>query len=328
MKKIILLLLAGSLLQACTKDKEENAPANEDVINRLNFIIDDNRVNFSAFNAGLSRTSYRLTVAEKGPYTVLLPDNNAFAAAGFDDDMAVLKTSADILNNLIPYHITHGRWELDKLPFKFNQEITSVTGAKMYITRWVKNEDTVVTINGTRVLSYNLEASNGLIQVLDAVLQPLVHPHLSQAIAADNNLTFFNVALQRAGLKSMLEATSESFTIFAPNNAAFIAAGYADIEAINKADVATLRRLMEYNIFRGRKFIYDYILTTDATDRTEQMMLTGNNIAITLVKSGVKYTGITIKGLGNSMSGNIQKTNVLAGNGVLHVTDVVLRETL
>lgn len=327
MKKIFSLLLVIGLLTGCDKDDDSREDM-QDIVNRLNFIIDDNRVNFSIFNAGLTRTPYRVSLAEPGPFTVLLPDNNAFTAAGYANDNAILTESATILNSMIPYHITHGRWELNKLPFKFNQEIESITGAKLYITRWVKNGDTVTTINGTRVLSYNLAASNGLIQVLNTVLLPLVHTNLSEAIASDNNLTYLNVALQRAGMKNMLADASNAYTIFAPNNAAFIAAGYADINAINTADPAVLRRILEYTLFSGRKFIYDYILTTDATDKSEQKMYTGSNIAISLVKSGVNYTGITIKGIGNPGTGTIVKPNVLAGNGVLHITSLVLKENL
>jgi len=312
-------------LQACSKSHDNKAAGAADVTNRLNFIIDDNRFNFSAFNAGLSRTSYRLALAGAGPYTVLLPDNNAFINAGYANDQAVLTESAALLGNMIGYHITNGTWELDKLPFAFNQEIESIGGAKLYVTRWVKNGDTVVTINGARVLSYNLQASNGLIQVLNAVLQPLVHQKLTDAIAADPQLTFLNVALERAGMKGLL-AGEQVYTIFAPNNAAFVAAGFTSIDSINGADSAGLRSLLQYTMFPGRKFVYDYILTTGVTGITQQAMLNGDNITVTLVKSGVDYTGITVSGVGNAAGIAIQKANVLAGNGVVHIINQMVRE--
>lgn len=327
MKKALYILIVGIGMFSCSK-KSSNGPAPDDVTNRLNFIIDDNKFNFSFFNAGLSRTPYRIDLAQKGPYTVLVPDNNAFIAAGYSNEQAVLTQSGDLLNNMIPYHISYGLWELNKLPFTFNQEIESVTGAKMYVTRWVKNTDTLVTINGTKVKSYNLKASNGLIQVINAVLQPLVYKTLSQAIASDKDLTYLNVALQRSGLQSAVASADSIFTVFAPTNAAFIAAGYATIQDVNNADPATLRETLAYNMFKGRKFIYDYVLTTDATDKNQQAMYSGNNINVSLVRSGVDYSGITIKGIGNTVAGNIVRSNVLAGNGVMHMTDLLLKETL
>jgi uncharacterized surface protein with fasciclin (FAS1) repeats len=327
MKNILYILGVLLLLQACSKDDASGGQTPENITSRLNFIIDDNQFNFSSFNAGLSRTQYRLTLAQPGPYTILLPDNNAFTKAGYSNAQAVLVESGAVLSNMMAYHITNGTWEFNKLPFKFNQEIESIGGGKMYITRWVKNTDTIVTINGTRILSYNLKASNGLIQVMDAVLQPLTHQKLADAVAADASLSYFNVALQKAGMKSLL-AGNDAYTLFAPNNAAFIAAGFPDIDSINKTDATELRNLIEYNMFSGRKFVYDYILTTDATDKTEQAMLNGNNITITLTKEGINYTGITLKGIGNTANGNIVKANVLAGNGVLHTTSLLLKERL
>ncbi len=325
MKQLLYFSFLLLFLQACSKSHDDKAAGTADVTNRLNFIIDDNLFNFSAFNAGLGRTSYRVALAGPGPYTVLVPDNNAFMSAGYANDQAVLTESADVLDNMIGYHITNGTWELDKLPFAFNQEIESIGGAKLYVTRWVRNGDTVVTINGTRVLSYNLQASNGLIQVLNAVLQPLVHQKLTDAIAADPQLTYFNVALQRAGMKGLL-AGDPVYTVFAPNNAAFVAAGFPSIDSINGADSAGLRSLLEYTMFPGRKFVYDYILTTGVTGITQQAMLNGDNITVTLVKTGVDYTGITVKGVGNAAGIPIQKANVLAGNGVVHITSQVIRE--
>jgi uncharacterized surface protein with fasciclin (FAS1) repeats len=326
MKKIGILTAIVVLLLGCDKEDNKNL-ANEDISNRLNFVIEDNKANFASFSNGLSRTAYRYLLSEPGPYTVLLPDNNAFVAAGYPNPDAVLTASGTLLNNLIPYHVTHGTWELDKLPYRFNQELESIAGTKLYVTRWIKNEDTLVTINGTRVISYNLKASNGVIQVINTVLQPMVHASLSEAIAANSSLTYLNAALQRGGMKASLAAANSTYTIFAPDNAAFIAAGYATIQDINNADAAVIKRLLEYTMFSERKFIYDYVLTTDATAVSEQRMMSGSNITVTLTQGSVGYDGITIRGIGNTTQGRITTPNILAGNGVMHITNTVLKET-
>ncbi|NLR81411.1 fasciclin domain-containing protein [Chitinophaga eiseniae] len=311
------------LLAACTKEKD--TVVNDEEINRLTYIIDDNKFNFSSFSTALGRTSYRVQLTQPGPFTVLVPDNNAFNKAGYPDNQSVLKQSGAILNNLVSYHIVNGIWELNKLPFKFNQEITAITGAKMYVTRWVKGADTVLTINGSPVLAYNLSASNGLIQVLNNVLQPLVHQTLSDAISSDTTLTFLNVALQQAGMKDLLNDNA-SYTVFAPSNQAFRQAGFSSIDSINNTSAQALRQLLLYHLFSGRKFVYDYILTTGISDQSEQAMQNGNNVTVTLLKSGVKYTGINLKGPGNKTAAAVVTPNVLAGNGVLHIIDQVLKE--
>lgn len=323
MKRFTYTGLLILMLSACTKEKDN--PMASDEINRLTYIIDDNKFNFSSFNTALGRTSYRAVLAQEGPYTVMIPDNNAFIKAGYASNQDVLTESANVLNDLVSYHIVNGTWELDKLPYKFNQELTAVTGAKMFVTHWVKDADTILTINGSPVLAYNLPASNGMIQVLNTVLQPLVYPNLSAAISADTSLTFLNVALQQAGLKELI-AGNTVYTFFAPSNNAFRAAGFPTIDSINKTDATILKDLLLYHFFSGRKFIYDYILTTGATDQTEQAMQNGNNVAIALVKDGVQYTGITIKGAGNKIAATVIRENFMAGNGVLHIVDQVLKE--
>ena len=323
MKKLFYAALCILSAVACKKDEGSKDTSNT-LSNRLNYIIDDNKFNFSYFNAALRRTSYTKLLAQEGPFTILLPDNNAFIKAGYSTADRVITESATVLNQMVPYHILSGTWELNKLPFTFNQELTAITGKKMYVTHWIKNGDTILTINGTRLLTYNLPATNGLIQVLDQVLQPMVYDNLSDAISSDTSLTFLNVALQAAGMKTLLSG-NKAYTVFAPNNKAFRTLGFSSTDSISKTPVNKLQELLTYNILDGRRFVYDYVLTTGASDKTEQVMLDGNNVAVTLLKNGVTYSGITVKGTGNTVASNIVKSNLMTGNGVIHITDQALK---
>jgi uncharacterized surface protein with fasciclin (FAS1) repeats len=323
MKKAIYTGILLLTLAACNKN--DNVTPDNSENNRISYVIADNLFNFSSFSTALERTGYVRKLATPGPFTVLVPDNNAFQKAGYSNSTSILSESATVLNNIVSYHILSGTWELNKLPFTFNQELITAAGAKMYVTHWVKDKDTVLTINGTRILTYNMPASNGLIQVMNEVLQPLVQSSLSNAIAADTALTFLNVALQQADMKTML-AGDKAYTVMAPVNDAFRKMGFPSADSVNVTDPAALRKLLYYVLFPGRKFIYDYVLTTDVTNQSQQAMLNGSNITIRLIKSGVKYTGVTLQGSGNLSQINVLKSNVLTGNGVLHTVDGVLRE--
>ncbi|NML23593.1 fasciclin domain-containing protein [Pseudoflavitalea sp. G-6-1-2] len=325
MKQLLYTCMAALALAACSKNDKTLPEKESDLSNRLTFIIDDNKFNFSYFNTALGRTAYKKKLGEEGPFTVLVPDNNAFIRNGYSTENSVLTEDAAILNNIVPYHIIDGIWDFTKLPFAFNQEISSITGASMYITRWVKNQDTVLTINGSRVISRNLKASNGTIQAIDQLLQPMVHKRLSDLAAADTTLTWFNVALQHADMKSLLE-TNKAYTVFAPSNKAFREAGYPTIESVLNADATVIKNLLRYQLFEGRRFVYDYILTTGAAEVSDQAMLNGNPIQVSLTKTGINYTGIKVKGLSNATYSNILKGNLLAGNGVMHIIDQVLKE--
>jgi uncharacterized surface protein with fasciclin (FAS1) repeats len=323
LKPALTLLAVLSLLSACKKDK--TVTGNSDADNRIGYIITDN-FNLSLFNIALNYTGLYPQLNTSQIITVLAPDDPSFNAAGYADAVAIEGSNKADLTQILKYHVLSGKYDFNTLPFLFNQEVTTMDGLKMYVTRWIKNQDTVLTVNGTQITSKNLPGSNGLIQVIDAVLTPSTYPLLTQAIAADPSLTYFNQALIRANMVSTLNG-SNIYTVFAPTNAAFMALGYATLDSINNTDPAKLAALLKYNMFAGRKFIYDYVLTTDASNITQQAMSDGNVVTVDLIQdpNTGDYTGITLQGIGNAGQASIVKSNILTGNGVLHETDTVLK---
>ncbi|RBL91381.1 fasciclin domain-containing protein [Chitinophaga flava] len=316
-------LLLASLLLFFSCKKDDNQPAATNRNNSLAYVITDNKFNFSFFNTALTVTNFGNTFFEKGPYTVLIPDNNAFQQSGYSTEKDVAVEKGSVLNNMVKYHTLNGIWQLDKLPFRFNQPITTVSGAQLFVTHWVRNQDTIITINGTRVTALNMPASNGLIQVINTVLNPLVQDKLSDAVAAEPTLTYFNVALQQAGMKDLLRGVGP-YTIFAPNNSAFIAAGFPTTDSVANTDPAVLKALLQFHILANRRFVYDYALSTDASGQSQQTMLNNSNTTVNLINNG--DNGITIQGSGNTQPCQLVKSNVLTNNGVLHIIDNVLME--
>ncbi|RAJ73705.1 putative surface protein with fasciclin (FAS1) repeats [Chitinophaga dinghuensis] len=323
MKKHILSATLLLSLFACKKDKEEAAPASDS--NNLLYVIEDNKFNFSYFNTALTVTNFGNTLTTQGPLTVLIPDNSAFQRAGYNSIDMVSQESGIVLQNMVQYHTLNGRWQLDKLPFRFNQQITTVAGTQLFVTHWVKDKDTIITINGTRVTAQNMPASNGLIQVINAVMQPLTQDKISDAVAADPSLTFFNAALQQADMKTLLRGDGP-FTIFAPNNTAFKNAGFPSTDSIRNTDPAVLKSILQFHILNNRRFVYDYVLSTGQSNTSSQTMLNNSTTTVNLLYNGVDYTGITIQGAGNTSPCQLLKSNVLANNGVLHVIDKLLME--
>lgn len=319
MRKNIWLAGLCLFLFACKKDDSKPA-TNNSSSNELANVIADNLFNFSDFNTALTVTSMDKNIRGAGPYTILLPDNNAFSAAGYGDATSVAQESNSVLVNMLRYHILDGYWDLKKLPYRFNQPVTTFAGTQLFITHWIKDADTVLTINGTPVTAVNMPASNGLIQVINAVMPPLLQNTLSDAVAADTSLTFLNTACQVTGMKDLL-AGSDAYTLFAPSNNAFRAAGYPDMDSVAHTDPTVLKALLQYQLTTGRHFVYDYILTTDAANTTQQTMLSSNTTTIM-----VNAPNITIQGSGNAQASNLTKKNVLTNNGILHIIDQVLKE--
>lgn len=265
---------------------------------------------------------------ENGPFTILAPSDAAFAIAGYSKPENILAERPAVISNIGRYHTMDGFYELNKLPFLFNQELRT-RGGKVFATHWVKGVDTVLTLNGSRVVANNIPSSNGLIQVLDRVLTPYQHDKIADAITADVSITLFAQAMLRSGIKNTLDGDGP-YTVFAPNNSAMADLGYKTVQQIETADVGELRRLVDYHILRDRRFVYDYILSAGPSNTAKQAMLDGNSVNIKLVpnsSSPGSFSGIVLRGIGNSKDISLVKQDILTGNGVLHIVDQTLRIT-
>ena len=77
----------------------------------------------------------------------------------------------------------------------------------------------------------------------NAVNNPAPVPNIAQIIAQSPNLSTLNAALVKANLTGAL--TSGTLTVFAPDNAAFAAAGITDINAV---PVTKLDSILKYHV--------------------------------------------------------------------------------
>jgi uncharacterized surface protein with fasciclin (FAS1) repeats len=133
----------------------------------------------------------------------------------------------------------------------------------------------------------------------------------------NSDLSLFNAAVAQAGttVQNLLtQSSADGITVFAPNNAAFIAAGYADEAAIKKATPAALADLLSYHVLKYRAFAQTFQNGAD--------VVTAQGTSVRFTVSGDKVT-ITGKGNGTSAA-NIVKGDQAANNGVIHVIDRVL----
>lgn len=321
----MVFLMPTWLLTACTKDNKSETPTDN---NLISLVVADN-FNLSVLSAVIKRSGQDKSLKGRGPFTLLAPSDVAFRLAGYPDLTSVATADASVISSIGHYHVLDGKYDLNKLPFQFNQQLRS-EGGRLYATRWVKGQDTVLTINGSRVLSTDIAASNGLIQVINRVLTPYLHDKLGDAVAAKQSITLFYEALRTSGLLETINGTGP-FTIFAPNNAAMQAYGYTTVQQVRQTDPEVLRQLLRFHIILDRRFIYDYILSTDDTNQAQQTMLDGNVVNIQLTADASQpggFSGITLRGPGNAADVNILQQDNLAGNGVLHIVDNVLKSTL
>lgn len=139
-----------------TEDAADDAPSIVDVL--------DERGRFTTLLDVLSRTGLYQTLDTSGPFTVFAPTDEAFAAL---PEGTLDSLSTDALTNLITYHITNGRLAATEVGGATT--ILMAQGSDVTVT---VAEDGTVRVNDATLSLVDIEADNGVIHIIDAVLQP------------------------------------------------------------------------------------------------------------------------------------------------------------
>jgi uncharacterized surface protein with fasciclin (FAS1) repeats len=120
---------------------------------------------FSTLIAAVLAADLAGTLSSPGQRTVFAPTDAAFAELGLDaGNIGMLP--ADALRNILLYHVTQGRRYASSVVDA--KQIRMVNGG---FTK-VRLMDGAAYIDEARIVATDVEASNGIIHVIDAVLLP------------------------------------------------------------------------------------------------------------------------------------------------------------
>ena len=107
------------------------------------------------------------TLKGKGPFTVFAPTNEAFAALPEGTLETLLKPeNKDQLVKILTYHVVSGK--IKSTDLKDGMQAKTVEGSKIK----VQISDAGVKINEANVTTADIEASNGIVHVIDQVMLP------------------------------------------------------------------------------------------------------------------------------------------------------------
>jgi uncharacterized surface protein with fasciclin (FAS1) repeats len=122
---------------------------------------------FSTLVAALTAADLVETLSGDGPFTVFAPTNEAFAQLPDGTvEMLLLPENKDKLVAILTYHVVAGTvMAADVVTLT---EATSLEGD----TITIMTADGAVMVDGANVVATDIEASNGVIHVIDAVIMP------------------------------------------------------------------------------------------------------------------------------------------------------------
>jgi uncharacterized surface protein with fasciclin (FAS1) repeats len=264
---------------------------------------------FTTLVAALDAAGLVETMAGEGAFTVFAPTDDAFAALP-EGTVEGLLADIPTLTSILLYHVVDGVVYAEQAAGLVGSEVPTLSGESFTIS----SEMDSLYINDAKIIITDIEASNGVIHVIDAVILP---PSLTAAEAptqsiaeiavADGRFTTLVAALDAAGLVETM-AGEGAFTVFAPTDDAFAALPEGTVEGL-LADIPTLTSILLYHVVDG------VVPSETALTLDGQMVetLSGEMFSVS-IQDGSLY-------INDSM---VIITDIEATNGVIHVIDAVL----
>jgi transforming growth factor-beta-induced protein len=312
MKKLLALAMAVALVTfsvptyADTQDIVDIAVSNPD---------------FSILVTALTEAGLVEALQGDGPFTVFAPTDAAFAEllATLEIEAADLLAHPD-LSKVLLYHVVSGKVMSTDLSDGMMPATLNGNTIEIGTTNGVK-------INQAMVTAADIEASNGVIHVIDSVIIPPdfkldtsmeedkmmedkdmmeAKPDIVDIALSDESFSMLVMLLQEAELVGALQGDGP-FTVFAPTNDAFVDLVTAlDITPEELMAQPALADVLLYHVISGK------VMSTDLSDGLEAATLNGDTIKFDL-SSGVMAD-----------QANVAAADIEASNGVVHVIDSVL----
>jgi transforming growth factor-beta-induced protein len=255
-------------------------------------------------------------------FTVFAPTDAAFQSLltelGLTADQ--LLSNKALVSRVLRYHIVRG--SLDSTEVIAKDRIRTLQGGSL-----LQSGGVLTDVNGrtANIVQTDIQASNGVIHVIDRVVLPRIkngsgidNSIVDMAMAANAETGEFSIliaALEAANPSLLKKLDSQrQFTVFAPTDAAFQSLldelGVTADQLLS--DQALVTRVLRYHILRGS---FD---ASEVLARKSLRTLQGGR----LLQDGGVLTDV------NGRTANIVQTDIQAANGIIHVIDKVVLPNL
>ena len=257
--------------------------------------------NFKTLAAALKAAGLADTLKGDGPFTVFAPTDEAFAKLPQGTVQSLLRPeNRDKLAAILTYHVVPGKVKAEQVVNLDAAE--TVNGQRVDI----KTKYGSVMIDGAKVTSTDITASNGVIHVIDSVIMPSDKDIVETAVDAGSFNTLA-AALEAAGLVSTLQGDGP-FTVFAPTDEAFDKLPDGTVESLLLPENRDkLVSILTYHVVPGRVF------SGDVADARRLKTVQGAHAPVSTSGGHVMID-----------NARILKTDIDASNGVIHVIDEVI----
>jgi transforming growth factor-beta-induced protein len=298
-----LCLLAGLLLTGSTAAAADGAVVMPRQIGDGNLTIYETVDELGDFSVTLmtwNMTGFDTTLNEPGSYTVFAPTDAAMAELP-PDVVDYLMNNTQFLTGVVSYHIAAGEYRAADLEALESLEMLQGENVTLAVTA------EGLMVNDALVTEADIECSNGVVHVIDTVLEPSFVPQLTitETAVADGNFTTLVAALELTGLDETLNGT-DGYTVFAPTDDAFANLPEGVLDGLLN-DTAALDEVLRYHVVDG------LVDGEDLAMMDEVATLQGENVTIMMTEDGLMVNDALVT-----------VSDVICRNGLIHVVDAVL----
>lgn len=263
---------------------------------------------FSTLVGALQRVGLDGTLDDAaGTFTVFAPTNAAFTASGINLDNL---TDAE-LTEILLYHVLGGKVASGDLQEGQTYATTATEtgpGETQLSVLIEKTAAGAVTVNNSAsVMTADVDATNGVIHIVDAVLLPLDVVGHATANSNFSSLVSTLVAVQSTADLIATLSGDGPFTVFAPTNKAF--SDIADVTATLTEE--QLVKVLSYHVVPGNNRKSSLSAGAVSTVNGEELTVGIDGEVVTLTDATGGVSTVTF-------------TDVQATNGVIHVIDRVV----
>jgi len=253
--------------------------------------------NFTTLLTALNATNLTDTLKGEGPFTVFAPTDRAFAALP-EGKIEALLNDTGTLKKILLYHVAGQRLMAKDVVNMSN--ITTLEGQKLK----VNVTDKGVFVGKVKIIMTDINASNGVIHEIDAVLIP-PEKDIVETAKDEGNFTTLLTALNATNLTDTLKGEGP-FTVFAPTDRAFAALPEGTIETLLN-NTSKLKKILLFHVVSQR------LMAKDVVNMSNITTLEGQKLKVNVTDKGVLVG-----------KAKIIMTDVNASNGVIHEIDTVL----
>jgi transforming growth factor-beta-induced protein len=243
--------------------------------------------NFETLVAAVQAAGLVDALKGEGPFTVFAPTDDAFAALPEGTIDALLADPEGDLTQILLYHVVPGK--VMAADVSDGLEAETLQGSKAAFSI----DGDAVKIADANIVATDIETSNGVIHVIDAVILP---PAGDDAGMMEKDIV--DTAVEAGGFETLVAAVQAEAFAMLPEGT---------LETLLADPAGDLTQILLYHVIPGK------VMAADVSDGLEAETLQGSKAVFSADGDAVMIGDATIVA-----------TDIETSNGVIHVIDAVI----